>query len=196
MGKQYGTQTLFRGLELAIEAGSTWLIKGANGTGKSTLLKILAGYERPTWGSIGYTLAGHKLDPDQLALHLSWYGPYIGRYSQLKLQEWYGLHFRFRPCLLGSAAQCLEATQLSAHGSKRLSELSSGMLQRAAVGLALFTQSSLLLLDEPTSNMDSERAEQTLGLIDTHLNGRTLVLASNLEREQSLCKQCLPLASN
>ena len=72
---------------------------------------------------------------------------------------------------------------LEAHIEKPLQFFSSGMLQRLSVGLALVSDTPLLLLDEPTSNLDTVQATKLISLIEKYSANRTLILASNLERE-------------
>lgn len=193
LGKKYGSQWVFRAINLSIQPAERWRIAGHNGSGKSTLLKILCGVEHATKGAISYDLSGTAIAKNRVALQLSMYAPYLGYYSKFSLKEWYATHFQFRSCLLPGIADCLKAVDLHTHADKKLSELSSGMLQRAAVALMLFTESKLLILDEPTSYQDAGRAEQLVALIGQHLAERTLLLATNLEREAALCTHTFSL---
>jgi ABC-type multidrug transport system ATPase subunit len=99
----------------------------------------------------------------------------------------YGLHFKLKPCRLsGGIEACIEALNLAPHRQKALRHFSSGMLQRAKLGLALFSASDVLLLDEPTSFMDEANIRFALSLIEQHQGNRTLLLASNLPHEMEL----------
>lgn len=184
---------LFQDLALQVELGSTLALIGPNGSGKSTLLRILLGQLRPEAGQVSWQLNAAPLTREQLYHHISWMGPGIELYSQLSLQEAYKLHFRFKQCLLPSVKACLDALALSEQAQQPLQTLSSGQLQRAKLGLALFSHSALLALDEPTSNMDSANAARALELLESHRAGRTLLLASNLEREYGTITQKLTL---
>ena len=146
-------------------------------------MRIIAGQLNPSKGKVYFTVAGKKLSPDAIYRHLSWSGPYVDLYHDLTITEHLKLHFQFRTCLLADPLELLEVLDLKAHRDKKLRFFSSGMLQRAKVGVALFTQGDLLLLDEPTSNMDTDNAQRILSLIDQHLGGRTYILASNMKRE-------------
>ncbi|MBX3102314.1 MAG: ATP-binding cassette domain-containing protein [Bacteroidetes bacterium] len=183
LGKQYGNQWILRQVSLDIPPGRHLAVTGVNGSGKSTLLKLLAGAAQPSEGSMEYTSAGKKIPVESVYRHISWAAPYVQPPLQLKLDELYALHFRFRPCRLAQAQACLEALELARHTSKRLSELSSGLLQRAQLGLALFTDTPVLLLDEPTGFLDEAGRSHMLRLIGEHSQGRTLLLASNDPRE-------------
>jgi ABC-type multidrug transport system ATPase subunit len=114
---------------------------------------------------------------------LSWTGPFLELYPDLQLEEAVRLHFRFKRCLLAGPRACLAALYLEQHRGKKLAYFSSGMLQRLKLGMALFSDSSLLLLDEPTSFMDPQNTQFALQLLADYRKGRTLVLASNIPAE-------------
>jgi ABC-type multidrug transport system ATPase subunit len=146
-------------------------------------LRIIAGQMQASEGKLSYSLEGKKIDPELFFRQISWSGPYVELYQDLSFAEHLRLHFRFRKCLLESKDEVIELLQLGPHRDKKLRFYSSGMLQRAKVGLALFTQSEVLMLDEPTSNMDRDNARRILGLLESHLGDRIFILASNMERE-------------
>ncbi len=194
LGHQFNQHWVFRNLAFSIPAGGSLAILGANGAGKSTLVKLIAGQLTHTEGTLAHTVAGKTIEAENLYRHLSWCAPYIEAYPALTVQESFALHFRFKACLLSGAAECLDMLQLTAHARKPLHQLSSGLLQRVYLGLALFSQSALLLLDEPTSHMDEANAAFALALVTAHRAGRTLVLASNMEREYEHFHERLPLS--
>jgi ABC-type multidrug transport system ATPase subunit len=184
LGHQYHHRWVFRGVELAMAPGEAWVITGDNGSGKSTLLRILAGKMAPAMGEVQYRLGGKPLSPRELYRHLSWMGPQHELYDDLRLLEATQLHFRFKPCALsGGADEVLRRLDLLHHAHKPLKLLSSGLLQRARLGLALYSQTPLLILDEPTSYLDPHQAERMLTLIDEARQGRTYILASNRPEE-------------
>lgn len=183
VGKHYNRRWVFRGLDLEIAPGERLAIKGANGSGKSTLLSMLSGQLQPSAGTVTWALKDRPLSVDALYRHLSWMGPSIALYDDLTLEEASALHYRFKRCLLPKPAELAQTLRLHAHRQKPLRAYSSGMRQRAKIGLALFAESDLLMLDEPTSFMDTENASFLHELIDAHIGERTLVLASNQPEE-------------
>jgi len=193
IGKKFYGRWLFRKIKQKLKAGERLALVGSNGSGKSTLLRIIAGQMNPSEGKVIYQVQGKKIHSEKFFQHLSWSGPYIELYQDLTFEEHLKLHFRFKKCLLDDPKELIDILNLRPHKDKKLRFYSSGMQQRAKVGLALFTQSQLLLLDEPTSNMDSENATRMLNLIESHLGDRILVLASNMEREFHTFEQVLRL---
>jgi ABC-type multidrug transport system ATPase subunit len=196
LGKSWAKRWLFRNLSLHLAPGQRLVITGPSGCGKSTLLRIVAGQLLSNEGSVTYTSQqGSVLDIDTLYRRLAWAGPALEPHPALTVNETLRLHFQLKHNLLGSAAQVLRALDLEAQAGLPVGRLSSGQRQRLCVGLALFTESELLILDEPTTHLDSATAERLLELISTYSVGRSCLFASNLEREFALADQRLPLTS-
>jgi ABC-type multidrug transport system ATPase subunit len=194
LGKSWGGRWLFRHLHLHLEPGQRLVITGASGCGKSTLLRVLAGQLLCNEGQVAYTsLQGQPIEVESLYRRLAWAGPALEPHPSLTVQETLDLHFRLKQNVLGSAANVLAALDLDAQAQLQVGRLSSGQLQRLRVGLALFSESELLILDEPTTHLDSVTAERLLHLIRTHAGGRSCLFASNLEREFDLAEQRLAL---
>ena len=183
VGKKFYQRWVFRGVSFDLQRGEMLALTGSNGSGKSTLLRIVAGQLKPNEGQAHYFHHERALPGAEVYKHLSWSGPYIDLYPDLNLREVFALHFRFKKCLLDDVEEAFELLELGAHSQKPLRFYSSGMMQRCKVGLALFTDAPLLLLDEPTSNMDPQNAQNMLRLIHTYRQDRVLILASNMERE-------------
>jgi ABC-type multidrug transport system ATPase subunit len=183
VGKQFYRRWIFRDVNLELSSPSKIALVGTNGSGKSTLLRIIAGQLSPSEGSITFKTGSQRLPISQVYQSLSWAGPQLEMYPELSLEELLDLHFRLKPCRLENPFSLIDLLDFRGHHQKPLKFFSSGMQQRAKVGIALFTQSALLLLDEPTSNMDEANAQRMLGLIEEHSQDRILVLASNMKRE-------------
>ena len=183
VGKKFYQRWIFRNIDTELAAGQGLAVIGANGSGKSTLLRILAGQLKPNEGSI-HLYSGEELIPTESRYQfLSWSAPYLDLYPDLSLEAHFVQHFRFKSSILPDIQAALDMLALTQHRNKPLRVFSSGMLQRVKVGTALFTQAPLLILDEPTSNMDEKNAERMLQLIREFSEGRILVLASNMKRE-------------
>lgn len=193
IGKKFYQRWLFRNISFDFSEHPHLALVGTNGSGKSTLMRIIAGQLNPSEGKVHCHWKGKPLPFNQLYQHLSWTGPYIDLYPELTLREQVDLHFRMKKCRLDSPADIIRELDLVAHQDKPLQWYSSGMIQRVKVGLALFTHSDLLLLDEPTSNMDQGNADRIMALIKEHTQERLWVLASNLPREYEQFDQLIRL---
>ncbi len=183
VGKKFYQRWIFRNIGFELSAGERLALTGSNGSGKSTLLRIIAGQLKASSGKLQLSHNSQVIPIDQLYRYVSWSAPYIDLYPDLSLKEHFQLHFRFKPCILSGIQEAFQLLKLEAHADKPLRIFSSGMLQRAKVGMALFTDTPLLLLDEPTSNMDAGNASMMLNLITQYQGDRILILASNMDRE-------------
>ncbi|MDX2185602.1 MAG: ATP-binding cassette domain-containing protein [Opitutaceae bacterium] len=159
LGKVYGSQTVLRNISLSIKPGEIFTIMGPSGSGKSVLLRQIAGIERPTQGSVrieGYDPA----DPDTrdrfaLALVFQAGGLFnsLSVYDNLAL---YPLEHRLCPKkeIADRVMRALKILSLENAVKKFPSELSGGMKKRVAIARALVMEPQLLLYDEPTSELD------------------------------------------
>ncbi|MDP5170771.1 MAG: ATP-binding cassette domain-containing protein [Bacteroidia bacterium] len=182
VGKQYYQRWLFRDLNLSLIAGESLALVGQNGSGKSTLLRVIAGQLSPSVGKVTYGQSGKRVPSTEIYRHISWSAPYISLFPELTLREQYRLQARFGSFFL-KEDDFLETLLLADEADKPLRFYSSGMLQRAKTGLAILADSSVLMLDEPTSNMDDKHAALIISLIRQYQQSRIVILASNLERE-------------
>lgn len=193
VGKQFYQRWVFRQINLAANSGQRIALTGGNGSGKSTLMRIIAGQLSPTEGRAVLSFHGKRIAAEDWYRHLSWSGPYTSLYTDLSLREHIQLHFRFRDCIFPNPMELCDWLQLGPHADKKLRYYSSGMLQRVKTGLAIATRADLLLLDEPTSNMDERYADLVLEGMNRFSQDRLVVLASNLPREYHGFSQRLAL---
>lgn len=193
IGKKFYHRWIFRDISHDFSAQPHLALVGRNGSGKSTLLRIIAGQLTPSAGKVVYTKGKMRVQTDHIYKYLSWAGPFTDLYPDLTLEEHVKLHFRFHKCKLPHPQDLIHLLKLEEHKDKMLRYYSSGMLQRVKVGLALFSQSDILILDEPTSNMDPTNAQWMLNLIEENLGDRIYVLASNMEREYQAMSRILHL---
>lgn len=187
--KQFGREVVVTGLDHHFEAGSRTVLLGPNGSGKSTLLQLIAGALIPTEGQVVHRLNNTVVEDDVVYRHVSIAAPYLGLYEELSLRELVELHQRVKPLRAGIGAEALARIAYLEHAlDKPVAHFSSGMKQRVKLALAVLSDTPLLLLDEPTSNLDAEGTRWYTDLLSAHVERRTLVVASNAqEPEYALC---------
>jgi len=194
IGRRYNRDWIFRKLDHVFLSGTKYAILGPNGSGKSTLLKILSGNLTPSEGSIRYeTAEGKEIPTDAIHRHLTIAAPYAELIEEFSLREMLDFHFRFKDRLPGFGNErILELAGLERAADKPVRHFSSGMKQRLKLALACCSQSRIVLLDEPTSNLDSEGERWYLALIEATVTpDRLLVIASNREVEYAFCEERL-----
>ena len=179
-GKRHGRQWILRDIDFRVPGGTMCVLLGANGSGKSSLLRMMCGFDRPSEGRIEWTSGAASVDAMSLPLHIAYCAPDQDLIADLSVLEHIRLHRSLRRTWEGlSENDCLELAILETKGDTRVGDLSSGMRQRLALALALVTQSSGLFLDEPTSHLDGAGRQWYGEQLERWRHGRTVVVASN-----------------
>lgn len=180
-----GPKAVLRDVSLLVPAGSTYLLAGANGAGKTSLIGALLNSIRGTTGDIrifGHDVRGHG--PARRAC--IGYVPEISSFSHgnLPTREWLDYVAAFRPNWDPAYATRL-ATAMDITPGERLGHLSKGQARRLQLLCALAHRPPLLLLDEPTDGLDPVARQDVLGLLAEHLaeTGATLLLATHTMSE-------------
>ncbi len=179
-GRRFNRDWIFRGLNTELTPGTHTLIVGPNGSGKSTLLQSLSGFLELSEGQVHYTIDEGAVSPNESYRHLAVCAPYLELFDDLTLAESVRFQSRFRPFQKGmTPAQVIEICELSAHADKPVRNFSSGMKQRLKLALTILADASLVLLDEPTSNLDRQAIQWYRNLLSAHADQRTIVVSSN-----------------
>ncbi len=190
IGKRFRREWIFRKVTFQITEGERMALLGPNGSGKSTLMKLLSGYLSPSKGKIVYHKNDVPLPTDELYQQVSFAAPYIELIEEFTLEE--AIHFqaKFKPFRKGLRPKdIVELTGLARSKDKFIRAFSSGMKQRVKLALAICADTSLLLLDEPGTNLDRAGVAWYLDLAHRFMDDRTIVVASNVTEDFSFCKQ-------
>ncbi|MCA8829992.1 ABC transporter ATP-binding protein [Hymenobacter pini] len=190
LSKRFAREWIFRNLTHTFWAGTATAILGPNGAGKSTLLNTLSGQILPTAGSVTYEVAGRAVAVDDIPPLLSYAAPYLELIEELSLTELIRFHTRFKPLRPGlSAEKLITLMYLEKSRHKLVRDFSSGMKQRLKLALALYADTPLLLLDEPTTNLDRTGVAWYLEHVHATLPGRTVLVSSNVPEEYDFCPE-------
>lgn len=193
ISRNFGPQSVIRDLDFQFKSGKSYAILGGNGSGKSTLLRLVYGALTPSSGKITYRKSGQIIAKDEAPFNISIAGPYLELIEELTALEFLNFYFKFRSLRPGfSSNKILEACMLKEAANKEIRNFSSGMKQRLRLGLAVFSQSDLVLLDEPTSNLDPAGINWYRELVFSYLQNHTLLVGSNhQEKEMDFCQHQL-----
>jgi ABC-type multidrug transport system ATPase subunit len=189
--KRYGREVIFQDVDRTLSPGSRTAILGPNGSGKSTLLQLVSGAITATGGTVEHRMNGKLLEEHELYPYVSIAAPYLGLYEDLSLEQVISFHARFKPLRTGiSCSDLADIAYLDHALHKPVLHFSSGMKQRLKLALAILSDTPLLLLDEPASNLDADAITWFRTLLAGHLDGRTLLVASNRQaQEHDLCTE-------
>ena len=192
IGRRFNREWIFKKISTDFESGNCYAVLGPNGSGKSTLLQIVAGSLSPSEGKIEYTSKAKKVEVENVFSQISWAAPYIELIEEFTLKELIDFHFKFKPHLPGYNTQAvIELLALEGSKNKAIKFFSSGMKQRTKLALAFCTLTPVLLLDEPTSNLDTKGVDWYLELIEKFTANRLTVICSNQEYEYTFCQNRL-----
>lgn len=177
VSKKFGSQWIFRDISAAFDSDKPYAIVGANGSGKSTLLKIISGIVTPNEGKVSYSIYQKAIPTEEIFSHLSYSAPYLDLPEELTIAEIIDFHESMKPFKGITASKLLKIMDIPS--DKQIKDCSSGMKQRVKFALAYYTDSKLLLLDEPTANMDHHWRDWTLNLVKSNTIKRITIICSN-----------------
>ena len=199
IGKKFNKDWIFRNINYTFNYNNVYAITGFNGSGKSTLLQIISGFVIPTEGQIIYSNTANdniNLVNDDVAFkNISVTAPYVELIEEMTATEFLMFHQQFKSFINNIAiAEILNIVQLSTSANKQIRYFSSGMKQRLKLAQAFFSNTTVLLLDEPCSNLDKTGIELYLQLIKNYTQNRLVIICSNDEVEYAFCNYELHLS--
>lgn len=190
IGKKFSREWIFRGLSYQFKIGEPVAVIGSNGSGKSTLVKALAGIIPLNQGVIDYQLNGKSLTEDAWHKHIGISAPYLELIEEFTLSESIDFHARFRSFIDGVDKKTfIEKLNLEKHKDKYIRDFSSGMKQKLKLGFSFFTENDVLILDEPTANIDQTGFEWYKEEVQKLIPRKILIISSNEPKEYTFCKE-------
>ncbi|MGA0558812.1 ABC transporter ATP-binding protein [Larkinella sp. VNQ87] len=193
LSKRFRREWIFRNVDLRMEAGNSYTFVGPNGSGKSTLLQTLIGVLPASEGVIRYTHQGKTVEVDQWFQCVVMAAPYLELIEELTLLELLTFHQSFKPFRQKrSPEQLCELMHLGHARHKEIKAFSSGMKQRVKLALAFYSEASVVILDEPTSNLDKQGVawyREQVRLLAAPL----LLIGSNQPEEYDFCPNVIDI---
>jgi ABC-type multidrug transport system ATPase subunit len=190
VAKKFNKEWIFKNVNLQIKHSDVIAITGPNGSGKSTLMQVIAGSLLQTSGNIDYAHEGKSIDPDHIYKYLSLVAPAMSLPEDFTLREFISFHFKFKSLKPGFMINDLPGIfRLEKSKDKYIKNFSTGMKQRLKLGIAFYADSPLLLLDEPTTNLDNSGFDWYLEEIDKVLQEKVIFVCSNRKDEFEFCKK-------
>jgi ABC-type multidrug transport system ATPase subunit len=216
VGKRYNREWIFRRFNYQFQSGKTYAITGANGSGKSTLLQVIAGSLTHNEGSIECIDTGSMIldkniesssiqypasdirhqvysinktfPPEQFYQLISIAAPYLELIEEMTATEMLHFHSSFKQLSL-PITEILQTISLQNAAHKQIRYYSSGMKQRLKLAQAFFSNTPILLLDEPTTNLDAEGIALYNSLIAIYTKDKLVIVSSNDMQEYQFCEE-------
>jgi ABC-type multidrug transport system ATPase subunit len=192
LGKRFNRDWIFRNLDFQFDSGKHYAITGPNGSGKSTLLQIISGSSIYNEGNISYFDNEKSFSPEKIFQKISFAAPYLDMIEEMTLAEFFSFHNKMKgwiPTVDTKEIIFLSSLENAAH--KQIRYFSSGMKQRVKLAQAIFSNTPIVLLDEPLTNLDEEGVSLYHNLIEKHCKNRLLIISSNDKKEYSFCDEII-----
>jgi heme exporter protein A len=195
LNKVFGRRLVFNNLNFKFVNNGIFGISGPNGSGKSTLVKIIAGITSPSSGKVIHNSNERTVIPEKLHNYIGFVSPYLILYDEFS--AWENLNYfseiRNVPIDLDKVNFLLDRFLLLNRKNDLVKTYSSGMKQRLKFIFALMHSPPLLLLDEPTSNLDAEGKDKVYSILRKDADSSIIIIASNEESDLEICSSRIQL---
>ena len=194
LGKRFNHEWIFRHFTFDFQPEKKYAITGPNGSGKSTLLQVIAGAILHSEGLVEYAISQKKIEPEQHYKFISIATPYLELIEEMTAKEMLEFHAAFKPLIQSfSTEEILQLVGLENAVNKQLRYFSSGMKQRLKLAQAFFSNTPILLLDEPTTNLDEDGIALYHNLINNYTAGKLVIVSSNVKQEYDFCDEVIEI---
>lgn len=195
LNKSFGRRLIFNDLQFRFDKSGVYGISGPNGSGKSTLVKIIAGILGASKGKIVHKLNDQEIAEERLHDHIGFVSPYLVLYEEFSTYENLKLFAEIRGVKFNKERvdYLLNKFLLYKRKDDLLKTYSSGMKQRVKFIFALMHSPQLIILDEPTSNLDDEGKNSVYELVREEGQKNIVLIASNEKNDLELCNDIVYL---
>lgn len=189
LNKSFGRRLIFNDLHFKFDKPGIYGISGPNGSGKSTLVKIIAGIIGSSKGKMIHKLNEKEISGELLHNHIGFVAPYLVLYEEFSTYENLKLFADIRGIEFNKERVYYLLNKFLIFNRKDdlLKTYSSGMKQRAKFVFALMHSPQLLILDEPTSNLDEEGKSSVYEIVKEEGQKNIVLIASNEKNDLEFC---------
>ncbi len=193
--KVFGRRLIFNKINFELLSGTVYGLAGSNGSGKSTLSKIIVGLLSPTSGKVIHTNGASEIIPEKLHDYIGFVSPYLVLYDEFTAEENLKHFSKIRGNAFDAerAKYLLEFFGIFDRRGDLLKAYSSGMKQRMKFIFAMLHSPPMLLLDEPTSNLDNEGKEKVYAAVREYSKENMVIIASNEDNDLALCSKVIEI---
>ena len=192
-GKRFNREWIFRHCNSVFETGKHYAITGPNGSGKSTLLQAIAGSLQTSQGAVQWLDTNQSIiELEQAYQYLGIAAPYLELIEEMTAKEFLSFHAQFKPLISSvSIDEILAIIGLEKATNKQIRYFSSGMKQRIKLAQAIFSNTPVLLLDEPCTNLDTTGYALYHELIKNYCSNKLIIVSSNDPQEFDFCTEII-----
>ncbi len=186
VSKRFGYRYIFKNLNYEFTDG-VYGISGQNGSGKSTVLKVISGFMSHSEGTLAYHIDNLEIKRAVIFQKLSLAAPYVNLIDEFTLPEIFQFHKTHRSLYCDTYHQFINILNYPYRPDVFWKEYSSGMQQRVKLCLAMLSKSRIVVLDEPTSFLDDKGITWFYDLLNLHVENKIILIGSNDQRDFSFC---------
>ncbi len=193
--KVFGRRLIFNKINYNFSSGNIYGVTGQNGSGKSTLAKIITGIISPTSGKVNHIINNKKIISEKLHNHFGFVSPYLFLYDEFSAEENIFHFSKIRGIEFDIERLKFLLSEFNLYKRKNdlLKTYSSGMKQRMKFIFALYHNPELILLDEPTENLDNNGKDKVYEIIESEGKSKCIIIASNEDADIELCTETLAI---
>ena len=180
--KKFNDELLFQKVNYTFQTPTKVALLGINGSGKSTLLQIISGFLSPSKGKVTFIENDIKIEEEEMYGYVAICAPYLELIEEMNLVEFFEYHFGFKQKMM-PIEKMIEYIGLEKSKHKLIEKFSSGMKQRVKLAHAFMSETPILLLHEPCTNLDEEGYNLYYKMIKDFTENRIVMVASNDEKE-------------
>lgn len=181
IGKNFGEKKIFRDISFELSPGMSAAIVGPNGSGKTTLVRIICGLIRQSAGEVKYIKDNKQILMEDIYKNIGFVGPYLELYEELTARENIMFFAKMKrvPNAVEKFSSLMNRLNLIGRDDDQVKTYSSGMKQRLKYVFALIGDPEILILDEPTSNLDTDGIDRVYDIMIEQKKNKLLLLATN-----------------
>jgi len=195
--KSFSNKLIFKKLSFKLTNSSSLAITGRNGTGKSTLIKILSNLIKETNGKKWMKLNGEFVEKDNQFSNIGLLAPYINLYDEFTGYENVEFFYKLKipqhrkKDYEENINQLLEKVNLYKRRNDLVKNYSSGMKQRLKIAFAILNDPLILLMDEPRTNLDEDGIRIIYNIAEKQKKNGILIIATNENEDTKLCEEII-----
>jgi heme exporter protein A len=186
--KKFNRKVIFENINFELSQGSSTAITGRNGSGKSTLIKIIANLLSSSSGTLNISENSELVKKENFYRYIGFVSPYLNLYDEFTGKENLEIVADIRNIGHDNIDNVLKRVGLFDRRNDLLKIYSSGMKQRLKIAFSILHNPQILLLDEPTSNLDTDGVGIVDDIAGEYKKDRILIIATNDAHEKSLCE--------
>lgn len=195
LSKKFINKIIFKNLDLCLNSGDSLAITGRNGTGKSTLIKVISNLIRESSGKVILKIDGKEIQLEKRYRHIGLVAPYLNLYDELNAYENLNFFYKLKnqstekKIVIERINSLLERVNLFNRRNDLIKNYSSGMKQRLKMAFSILSEPEILFMDEPRTNLDKDGIEIAYSIAEEQKQRGILIIATNEAEDLQLCER-------